>query len=317
MARISTVLGLDIGGTYVRAALVSGSEIVAHSISEWPQGLSAREEIEFALQHTLNLLHSVDADLVVTAAGVALAALTDERGIVVQWPNRPDWQGLPFLSLFETQLGMPILVEDDANAAAIGECVFGAGQGYKHVLVIMVGTGIGAGLILNGSLFRGKHGWAGELGHMMVIAEGPVCGCGRKGCLQMLASGRALQRAALEHGLPNSVSASVVTEAAERGETWAKEAIKNSGYWLGLAAANVVNLLDLEAVIIGGGLNKLGPLWWTILEDTLQSHLLNASSYPITVRQAHLPDTAGVLGAAYLASRRSVPNGFPQSVLRK
>jgi len=293
-----TLLALDIGGTQVRAARVRGSEILAQQALPWPPDLSPADEVNFVADLALNLLRRDEGGGRVEAAGVALAALTDEEGNVVSWPNRPAWRGLPFRSLLQVHLGLPVLVEDDANAAALAEWAFGAGRKYQHVLVMMVGTGVGAGLILNGNLFRGRHGWAGELGHLVVLPDGPACPCGNRGCLQVMASGRALDRLAAERGL---TGAAAVTAAAEHGEAWAGEALTASGRWLGLAAANVVNLLDLEAVVIGGGLSGLGPPWWSTLDETLHARLLNPSHRTVALHRAVLPDTAGLLGAAYLA----------------
>jgi glucokinase len=129
---------------------------------------------------------------------------------------------------------------------ALAEWQFGAGRGYQNLLVLMAGTGVGCGLILNGSLFRGSNGWAGGLGHQVVLPDGLECPCGRRGCLQTLASGRALERSAASRNLPDAAS---LSRAAEGGQAWAIEEIAACGGWLGLAAANVVNLLDVEAVI--------------------------------------------------------------------
>jgi glucokinase len=298
MDRVKMVVGLDIGGTNVRAALANDGRIVAIQSARWPPDLAAADEVMFAADLALALIDQTGARGAVRAAGVSLAALVDGDGTVVQWPNRPAWRGLAVRALLEARLALPIVVEDDANAAALAEWTFGAAQGYQHVLVIMAGTGIGAGLILDGRLFRGRHGWAGELGHIVVLPDGPDCACGRRGCLQTVASGRALERIAAAHGQPG---ATAIGDAAARGEAWARAALADCGRWLGLAAANVVNLLDLDAVVIGGGLSALGPPWWPALEAGLESNLLNATLRRVVLRRAALPDSAGLLGAVSLA----------------
>jgi glucokinase len=291
-------LGFDIGGTQVRAALAKGNQIVASQSAQWPQGLSPADEVEFIASLASDLMSQMGVTDSVCAAGVSLAALVDQDGNVVHWPNRPTWRGLAFQSLLQARLAVPTVVEDDANAAALAEWTFGAGRGYRHVLVMLVGTGVGAGLILDGRLFRGEHGWAGELGHLVMLADGPACPCGHRGCLQMMASGRALERVAAERGLPG---APAVTAAAERDEAWALAALAECGRWLGLAAANVVNLLDLDGVVVGGGLSRLGPPWWSSLEETLRANLLNPTYRRVALHRAALPDTAGLLGALSLA----------------
>jgi glucokinase len=291
------VLALDIGGTQVRAALVSGATVLLSAARGWPDQTSPEAEVGFVADLAGGLLRQSAAGPV-SRAGVALAALTDRQGQVVLWPNRPAWRGLPFRALLQQMLGLPVAVADDANAAALAEWRFGAGRSYRHGLVAMVGTGVGAGLILDGALFQGGHGWAGELGHMVMLADGPLCGCGRRGCLQALASGRALEQHARALGLPDVAS---LDAAAAQGDAAASEAIQRSGRWLGLAFANLVNLLDLEAIIVGGGLSALGPLWWAALRDTLDAGVLNPDQRSVALRKAVLPDTAGLIGAAALA----------------
>jgi len=298
------VVGLDIGGTNVRAALASAGQIVASAEARWPSNLAATDEVLFAADLALALIDQQGARGAVRAAGVSLAALVDATGTVVQWPNRPAWRGLAVRALLAARLALPIVVEDDANAAALAEWTFGAAQGYQHVLVIMAGTGIGAGLILDGRLFRGRHGWAGELGHMIVLPDGPDCPCGHRGCLQTVASGRTLDRIAAARGLPG---AAAVGDAATRGEAWAQAALADCGRWLGLATANVVNLLDLDAVVIGGGLIALGAPWWSALEAGLHSNLLNAAQRRVVLCRAALPDSAGLLGAVSLAVQLIAP----------
>ncbi|HYP25627.1 MAG TPA: ROK family protein [Blastocatellia bacterium] len=291
-------LGLDIGGTRVRAALGSGLNVGPTLSDEWPDGLSPESAVGFIADLASGLISESGAAGTVRACGVSLAALTNKQGEVVSWPNHPDWRGLPFESMLGSRLGLPLVIEDDANAAALAEAKLGAGRDYRNLLVMMAGTGVGAGLILRGRLFRGSNGWAGELGHQIVLPGGPECACGHRGCLQLVASGRALERAAAEHGLPG---AAALSEAAARGEVFALEALADCGRWLGLAAANVVNLLDLEAVIVGGGLSKLGAPLWPALEGALRTNLLVQSHRSVALHQAALPDDAGVRGAILLA----------------
>lgn len=292
------LVGLDVGGTQVRAALARGQAVLASRAVRWPSGLSAAGELDFVADVALGLLEETEPSACVGAAGVALAALLDAEGRVVQWPNRPEWRGLAFRELLSVRLAAPVVVEDDANAAALAEAAFGAGRGHRHLLVLMVGTGVGAGLVLDGRLFRGRRGWAGEIGHVTVLPEGPECPCGKRGCLQVLSSGRALERIAAGHGL---TQASQVAEASARGERWASEALASSGRWLGFALAGAVNLLDLELVVVGGGLSGLGDPWWGSMEETLRENTLNAEARQVRLVRAELPDTAGMLGGVALA----------------
>jgi glucokinase len=292
------LVGLDIGGTQVRAALARGGRVLTSRATHWPAGLSAAGELDFVAGVALGLLEETEPGADIDAVGVSLAALLDADGRVVQWPNRPEWRGLAFRELLSSRLAAPVVVEDDANAAALAEAAFGAGRGRRHLLVLMVGTGVGAGLVLDGRLFRGRRGWAGEIGHVTVLPEGPACPCGKRGCLQVLSSGRALERVAAAHGLTH---ASQLAEAAARGERWASEALAASGRWLGFALAGAVNLLDLELIVVGGGLSGLGDPWLSSMEESLRENTLNADARRVEMVRAELPDTAGVLGGVALA----------------
>lgn len=298
MKTASTVIGVDIGGTWIRVALVDETQLIALEVIRWPVGLSPAEEVKSIADACSNLAGRCGKADSVLAVGVSLAAMVDIEGTVVSWPNRPSWQALPFKALMVKHLGVPVTVEDDANAAALAEWRFGAGRGYQHLMVMMVGTGVGCGLILNGGLFRGQRGWAGELGHQVMLPDGLECPCGHRGCLQTVASGRALERFARARNLPD---AAALFNASEEGQEWASEHLAICGSWLGLVAANVANLLDLEAVIVGGGLSGLSALWWDVLTKTFQSNLLNRSHRQVILQTATLAETAGIRGAASLA----------------
>lgn len=304
MDSAAITLGLDIGATRVRAATVQGARILASISARWPEAREPDAEVGFIADKVSALIEQAGAGI--RNAGVAMAALLDEEGQVINWPNRPWWRGLRFRDLLESKLRMPIVVEDDANAAALAERAYGAGRGHKNLLVMMAGTGIGGGLILDGRLFRGRNGWAGEIGHVTVMRDGPDCPCGKRGCLQVLASGRLIERLAKQRGLD---SAADVVTAAESGEAWARDALADCGRWIGVGAAGAVNLLDLEAVIIGGGMTAFGAGWWTAIEEGLASSLINREHRLVALKRAALPDTAGMIGAALIAREGRCPAG--------
>jgi glucokinase len=300
MTTDAVVIGLDIGGTWIRVALADGGRVLATRATRWPDGLSPAEEVGHIADFAVALARESGKVEVVSAAGVSLAAMVDGDGVVVSWPNRTRWRGLSFKALLEERLGVPVAVEDDANAAALAEWQSGAGRGYRNLLVMTAGTGVGCGLILDGALFRGSRGWAGELGHQVMLPDGAECPCGHRGCLQTLASGRALERVAATRNLPD---AAALVLAAEEGQAWAAGAIAACGGWLGLAAANVVNLLDLEAVIVGGGLCSLPAAWWDALGERFDANLLNRTERRVVLRKATLTEGAGLAGATSLARR--------------
>lgn len=294
----ATVIGFDIGGTWIRVALADASRMIATEAARWPSGLSPAGEVDFIADMARKLAGKCGKTDSTLAAGVSLAAMVDAGGTVVAWPNRPCWRSLSFKTMMEARLGVPVAVEDDANTAALAEWQFGAGRGYRYLMVMMVGTGVGCGLILNGQLFRGQTGWAGELGHLVMLPEGMECPCGERGCLQTIASGRALDRVAVARGLPD---ARALVNASAEGEAWATEELAVCGSWLGLAAANVTNLLDLEAVIVGGGLSGLSAPWWNALTETFNAHLHNRDYRQVKLHKATLSEMAGLRGATSLA----------------
>jgi glucokinase len=307
----SRLIGLDIGGTHVRAALTTGTDIVAARTAAWPRGLSPDQEVRFVSDMALELIKDAAPGCAVSAAGVSLAALVDKDGTVVNWPNRPAWRGVAFRPLLEQRLRMPVVVEDDANAAALAECKLGAARECRHALAITAGTGIGGGIVLDGRLFRGANGWAGEVGHMIVCPDGPPCACGMRGCLQAVASGRALERVATERGLKGAAD---VASAAARGEEWALVLLTDFGRRLGIAAANLVCLLDLEAVVVGGGLMRLGHAWWSAVGEALRENLFNVKHRSVALYEAELSDRAGLMGAILLASELAAANEFERAV---
>lgn len=293
-ADCTPVLAMDIGGTYVRAALWQGSELSRSMRKPWPQGLTPGGELAFAL----DVAACAAEGEALAAAAISHAALVDASGMVVGWPNRPAWAGLPLGDAVRRRFGVPTFLEDDANAGALAECAFGAARGFRYVLVATVGTGIGAGLVLDGQLYRGAHRWAGEIGHLVVDPEGPPCSCGRRGCLQVLASGRALEAAARRHGLEGTGSLLV---AARNGEPWAVAEAATSARRVATAVANAVKLLDLEIAVVGGAVAG-SDVWWQMLQTFIARAPPAQEGASILVRRAELGDEACLLGAATMAA---------------
>ncbi|HLI69004.1 MAG TPA: ROK family protein [Ktedonobacteraceae bacterium] len=301
--------GLDIGGTRIRLALVANQHILWRRDTSWPENVSGEEELDFLLQWTEDCLRTVSAPLHIKSVGIAFAGNVDHAGTVLMWPNRPAWRGIPLRSSFQARLNMPLLIEDDANAAAFGELSFGACKGSQNFLFATAGTGIGAGIILQRTIYRGQHGWAGELGHLVVEPQGPLCTCGRRGCLQAIASGRALDNLAHQCGLE---SARELGKAAEYGDGWAVYHLVKSGESLGRMIANIVNFLDLEGAVLGGGLSTLSGKWWAALQTHFEMTLSPSLKGAVFLRKSILGDEAGLLGAAALAAEKhSQKTGYP------
>jgi glucokinase len=237
-------------------------------------------------------------------------------GLVYNPPNLPGWDEIPLGPRLSETLGVPVYVENDVNLGTLGEHAQGAGQGTEDMVGIFVGTGVGGGLILDGKLRRGFRHAAGELGHMIILADGPVCGCGKRGCLESVASRTAIERdirLGLAAGRESIVSESmgesrgltsgVLAQAVRQGDPLVTEIMGRAQWYLGLLTASVVNLIDPEMVVFGGGVvEAMGELFLAPIRVTARQYYMQQSGADrIRIAAAKLGDHAGVLGAAVLA----------------
>jgi glucokinase len=312
------VIGIDLGGTKTSTALVDRSgRIIAHDY----QKTRVAEGQEAVVGHMLDSARRVMAQAQVTQAQVAAVGigapgpLEIETGIVVAPPNLPDWERVPLKQLIEDGLGIIAFIENDANAAALGEHRFGAGRGAKYMIYVTASTGIGGGLILDGILYHGASGMAGEIGHTTIIPYGPLCGCGNRGCLEALASGTSIARLARERvarGVPTlmadlaggdleRITAKLVAEAASQGDVEAREILAEAMNYLGIGMANLVNLFNPQIIVIGGGLTNMGELLFGPVRRAIDRHAFPTPAQAVQVVRAELGDKVGVLGAAAVA----------------
>jgi glucokinase len=230
-------------------------------------------------------------------------------------PNLPGWHDVPLAELIREEFGLPTRLENDANAAALAEHRFGAGQGSDHMIYVTVSTGIGGGFILGGKLYAGATGAAAEIGHTTVLASGPLCGCGNRGCLEALAAGSAIAREARERvrrgvptliaelscGDPENISAKLVAGAADQGDWEANAILDQAMAYLGLGMANLVNLLNPQLLVIGGGLTKMGERLFEPVRRAIDLRSFATAARAVELRQAQLGDDVGLLGAAAVA----------------
>jgi len=312
------VIGIDLGGTKISTALIdSVGRIMARDYRE----TQAAEGQEAVIERMLDSARRVIAQAEVTQAQVAAVGigapgpLDIEAGVLVAPPNLPGWDRVPLKRIIEDALGITTFLENDANAAALGEYRFGAGRGRQHMIYVTVSTGIGGGLILDGKLYHGASGMAGEIGHMTIVPYGPLCGCGNRGCLEALASGTAIARQARERvargvptlmadlaaGDPERITAKLVAEAAHQGDAEAREILAEAMNYLGIGMANLVNLFNPELIVIGGGLTNIGELLFGPVRRAIDRRAFRAQAQTVQVVQAKLGKDVGVLGAAAVA----------------
>jgi glucokinase len=312
------VVGIDLGGTKISTALVDNAgRVIAYDYRE----THASEGPEAVIGRMLDAARGVMTRAGVTPAQVAAVGigapgpLDIDAGVVVAPPNLPGWDYVPLRQLVEDALGITTFLENDANAAALGEHRFGAGRGTAHMIYVTVSTGIGGGLILDGKLYHGADGMAGEIGHVTIMPYGPHCGCGNRGCLEALASGTAIARQAREsvvRGVPTlmadlaggdakRITAKLVAEAASQGDVEAQEILAEAMNYLGIGMANLVDLFNPQLIVIGGGLTNIGEALFGPVRRAIDRRALRSLAQRVRVVPAALGDKVGVLGAAAVA----------------
>ncbi len=247
-------------------------------------------------------------------AAITVAApgpLDPFKGIILEAPNIPSWINLPLRKQIEDQFHVPVAIGNDATLAALGEWRFGVGIGHRNLVYITVSTGIGGGVIIENQMLLGMHGLAAELGHVTVIPDGPLCGCGQRGHLEAIASGPAIARWAeqeLSQGIPSSlptdrpITAKDVSEAAAKGDELAKAALERSATYVGTAVADYLHIFNPSMVIIGGGVSQSGEAFIGPLRKTMQEHVMSKRYLDdLTVVTSDLGDDVGLMGALALA----------------
>ena len=301
---MAAIVAVDIGGTQIRAAAYPKDDV--HPIKIQRTATVAGDADVF--ERMTSLIDSVWPEEQVEAISVAAAGPLDpETGIIIDTPNIPGWKDFPLRGKLEEHFHVPIYVGNDANLAAVGEWRYGAGQGHHHVLYLTISTGIGGGVISNDRLLEGAHGMAAELGHIVVLSDGPLCSCGVRGHLEAVASGPAIARYISEQiamgrssrlaSSPN-LSAREAAEAARLGDELAVEAFQRAGTYIGQAVAGFLHIFNPSIVIFGGGVSQSGAILFDPLREAMQRSIM-APAYldNLEIAIARLGDDVGMLGA--------------------
>jgi len=306
------VAGIDIGGTKIALAVADVEGRVLQK-TRFPARTAERGPhaiIEEALVGIERMLGKTG--LCLAAAGIGCGGPLDrQRGLILSPPNLPGWDEFPVVRLVEERLGVPALLDNDANAAALGEHRYGAGRGYRDLVYITQSTGIGGGVIVRGELVHGVYDGAGEVGHMTVLPDGPACGCGGRGCLEALCSGTGLARRARERlaaGAASSLSAlslseitgRAVAEAARAGDAVAGAVWDEMIHYLAVGVGNLFNVLAPEAVVIGGGVSEAGEQLFGPLRERVRARVRMLPPEKINILQASLGGDSALHGAVIL-----------------
>jgi glucokinase len=314
---MALTIGVDVGGTKVAAGVVDEQgSVLATALRETPSDdPGGTEDVIVEVVGELAASHDVEA------VGVGAAGFVDaERSTVLFAPNLA-WRDEPLRAAIEGRCELPVVIENDANAAAWAEARFGAGRGEAHVVVLTIGTGIGGGIVLSGRLLRGRFGVAGEIGHINIVPDGRRCGCGLEGCWEQYASGRALVQEAQElaaaspamagdllalaGGEPEMITGLMVTQAAQEGDVAALRCFDVVGTWLGRGMAQLAAVLDPGLFVLGGGVSAAGELLRGPAGRALLQYLTARGHRPhAELRVAELGPEAGIVGAGDLARDR-------------
>ncbi len=317
------MVGIDLGGTSLTAVALDGRGRLLASRKRatcpelGPEGVTRR--IAATVGKLLKDLGKQSKR--VRGVGIGAPGTVDPcKGVVLYAPNL-GWQDHPLAKRLSRLLKLPVTLDNDVNGGAVGEHALGSGRGARNLVAIFVGTGIGGGVILNNRLYHGSHGGAGEVGHIKILADGPLCGCGRRGCAEGLASRTAMERdlrRAVHSGRPSLVpdimarmgrermTSRVIQEALREGDPLMREILQRAQHCLGLLAASLVNLLDPDCVVIGGGIaDRLKDDFLQPIRATAARHILRAPHLkPVEIVPSRLGDHAGSAGAAVLAWNR-------------
>jgi glucokinase len=310
-----TAIGVDIGGTSVRAGVVDArGSIIDTARGSTPSGEAELENVICSVVETLVQRHNT-----ISAVGLAVAGFVGNDRRTVMFAPHLAWRAAPVADRIAARVGLPVVLEHDANAAAVAEYHFGALRGAHVGLLVAIGTGIGGALLLDGKLFRGAHGVAPELGHLRLVPGGRPCGCGKAGCWERYCSGTALSATAIDLLArhpgkstvlareaardPRSLTGRKVASAARDGDPIAVLAMADLARWLGEGLALVADVYDPELIVIAGGVSESSTLFLDDARAHYQSMITGAGHRPLArIRTAHLGDDAGMVGAATLAT---------------
>lgn len=311
-------IGIDVGGTNVKIALVDdkGKIIYSNTVPTYAK---------MGYEYTVNNIKQAIKDLMketnttpkdIEGIGFDLPGQVDYKtGIVKRITNLPGWVDIPIAKMIEDEFHIPTKIDNDVRCAALGELKFGAGKGCENFVCITVGTGIGSGIVINGKIVRGAANAAGEIGHIKLqMTDGPICGCGDTGCLEAFASGPAIvamaqdyikggkstkfrEMAAAEGG---EITPYMVAKAAEEGDAVAKRIFEIIGEYIGIGLSSVINLLNPEKVIIGGGVAESGDLLLDPIRRTIKERAMTVAGSSVEIVPAQLGNSAGVIGASLL-----------------
>ena len=306
MSRYS--IGVDLGGTNLRAAAIDAQGNMLEKVAgSTPMG-EGPEPVVADIVRSVELLRAKYGRENLAGIGAGVPGIIDMKtGVIAGWGNRPEFEGFPMRAELERRLTTPVILENDANAAALGECWMGAGRGVDDLVMLTLGTGVGGGIISGGKILHGFLGMAGELGHMTVVPNGNPCGCGNRGCLEKYASATAVSAMAQLMGL-GQISSAQVYDLATVGNLRTRPVFVVVGESLGVALASLINVLNFPLFLLGGGVlaawDLFAPAMLAEVERRCLTYRATHKTAPTRIEKATLGNQAGLFGAASLVDGR-------------
>jgi glucokinase len=310
MAADTLYLGVDIGGTKVAAGLVNSiGEIICKGRA--PMNVNGAPEdglasVLAAMNKAMELARGIQPDFKLGGVGICSPGPLDPRtGVVINPPNLPCWRNFPLAEKVSMEFGVPVLVENDANAAGLAETIWGAGRGYKTVFYATLGTGIGTGLVIDGRIYNGRTGSATEGGHVTIDHHGPKCGCGKFGCIEALAkvaasTARGAGLLELAGGSAKQIQSEHVAAAWRTGDPLAKEILAETFDFITIWLGNIIDLLEPDVIVMGGGIGELAGEWFGYIREKLPAWIIIKRGIEIPIVLARYIADSGIAGAAAL-----------------
>lgn len=313
MKRKNLILGIDVGGTYIKFGVVDEFKI----LSEISLPTFAYENPKKVLSQVKKGIEQIIDQYPIKnffGIGIGFPGIVDvEKGIVTSAPNFANWKKVEVRKTI-TKYGLPVFIDNDANCAALGELYFGRGRKLSNFVMVTLGTGVGGGIIINRKLVRGESGGAGEIGHITIDYSGPKCKCGKNGCIEAYAGNNYIKRRTIDklNEYPDSlilelvkhdlekIEPKIINDAAKRGDQLAIKILEETGYYIGIGLANIANTLDIKHFIIGGGVSNAGSILFKSIESSIKEHGVKNIVKDVRVLSAQLKNKAGILGAASL-----------------
>ena len=313
MEPLKFTVGIDIGGTNTKLGLVDSEGQLLRRVNFSTNPLLSFADYQLLLTNALEeVTHDIPKEDLL-GVGMGVPGANGKTGSIPEAANIPFLTEIPLQSALKELWNLPVFVAKDANAAALGEMLFGSAKGMDHFILLTLGTGLGSGVVINGKIVSGSNGLAAEYGHSVLVKNGRSCNCGQRGCFETYVSATGLKRTAIsllantnQHSIlrdlsPNQLDAQKIAEASENGDEIAKMAIKKTAQWLGLKMVDLVVLTDPEAIILAGGLSKIGDYFLQTVRESLDKKLLPMFKGKVKVVYSGLgSDDAAILGAASL-----------------